>query len=73
MVHVPVVTIVIFNPEVVHTLLVEEVSKTVWSELAVAPDANGVVERCLRPGFVNVMVWLALLNVTVVAEDDAEL
>jgi hypothetical protein len=64
---------VIFNPEVVHTLLVEEVSKTVWPELAVAPDAKGVVERCLRPGFANVMVWFALLNVTVVAADAPEL
>jgi hypothetical protein len=64
---------VIFRPEVVHTLVVDEEIETVKPEFAVGATANGVAENSLVPGFVNVMVWLALLNVTVVAEDDAEL
>jgi hypothetical protein len=47
---------VIFRPDVVHTLVVDDAIETVWPELAVAPDANGVVVRCLVPGFANVMV-----------------
>lgn len=70
MVHVPVVTMVIFRPEVVHTLVVDDAMETVRLELAVAPDANGVAERSLVPGLVNEIVWLALLNVMVVADDE---
>jgi hypothetical protein len=44
--------------------------ETVRLELAVAPDAN-VVSRSLVPGSANVIHWFALLNVTVVAEDEA--
>ena len=73
MVHVPVATIVMFNPDVVHTLVVDDAIETSNPEPAMAPDANGVVDRSLVPGFVNVMVWFALPNVTVVAVDAAEL
>jgi hypothetical protein len=55
----------------VHTLVVDDAIETSNPEPAMAPDANGVVDRSLVPGFVNVMVWFALPNVTVVADDDA--
>ncbi len=71
MVHVPVVTMVIFRPDVVHTLVVEDEMETVNPEVAVAPEANGVVVRSFVPGFANVIHWFALLNVMVVAEDEA--
>jgi hypothetical protein len=71
MVHVPVVTMVISRPDVVHTPVVDDAMETVRLELAIAPDANGVVDRSLVPGFAKVIVWFALLNVIVVAEDDA--
>ena len=70
MVHVPVVTVVILSPDVVHTLVVDDAIETVWPELAIAPDAN-VVARSLVPGSSNVIVWFALLYVTVVADEEA--
>jgi|LakMenE18May11ns_1017448.scaffolds.fasta_scaffold7429148_1 hypothetical protein len=70
MVHVPVVTMVIFRPDVVHTLVVEDEMETVNPEVAVAPEANGVVVRSFVPGFANVIHWFALLNVMVVADDE---
>ena len=70
MVHVPVVTVVIFRPDVVHTPVVDDAMETVRLELAVAPDAN-VVARSLEPGSPNMIVWFALLNVTVVADEEA--
>ena len=69
MVHVPVATVVIFRPDVVHTPVVDDAMETVRLELAVAPDAN-VVSRSLVPGFANEIVWSALLNVIVVADDE---
>ena len=71
MVHVPVATIVIFRPEVVHTPVVDDEIETVRPEFAVAPDASGVLDLSIVPGFANVIIWFALLNVTVVADDDA--
>jgi hypothetical protein len=44
--------------------------ETVRLELAVAPDAN-VVSRSLVVGSAKEISWFALLNVTVVADDDA--
>ena len=72
MVHVPVVTVVILSPDVVHTLVVDDAIETVWPELARGATVN-VVARSFVPGSANVIVWLALLNVTVVSEDEAEL
>ena len=70
MVHVPVATIVMFNPDVVHTLVVDDAIETANAELEVGATTNGEV-RSRVPGFVNVMVWFALPNVTVVAADIA--
>ena len=56
MVHVPVVTMVIFRPDVVHTPVVDDAMETVRLELAVGATANGVAERSFVPGFVNVIV-----------------
>ena len=70
MVHVPVATVVIFRPDVVHTPVVDDAMETVRLELAVAPDAN-VVSRSLVVGSAKEISWFALLNVTVVADDDA--
>jgi hypothetical protein len=72
MVHVPVATIVMFNPDVVHTLVVDDAIETANAELEVGATTNGEV-RSRVPGFVNVMIWFALPNVTVVAADAAEL
>ena len=73
MVHVPVVTMVMLNPDVVHTLVVDDEIETVNPELAVGATAKEVAEYSFVPGFVNVIVWFALLNVMVVAEDETEL
>ena len=70
MVHVPVVTMVIFSPDVVHTLVVDDAMETVRPDVAEGATANGVAERSLVPGLVNEIDWLALLNVTVVADDE---
>ena len=56
MVHVPVVTMVIFRPDVVQTLVVDDDMETVRPELAVGATANGVAENSLVPGFANEMV-----------------
>jgi len=73
MVHVPVVTMVMLKPDVVHTLVVDDEIETVNPELAVGATENGVEENSFVPGFVNVIVWFNLLKVTVVAEDVIEL
>jgi hypothetical protein len=70
MVHVPVVTMVISRPDVVHTPVVDDAMETVRLELAVAPDAN-VVSRSLVVGSAKEISWFALLNVTVVADEEA--
>jgi hypothetical protein len=61
---------VMLKPDVVHTLVVEDEIETASPELAVGATENGVAENSFVPGFVNVMVWFALPNVMVVAEDD---
>jgi hypothetical protein len=56
MVHVPVVTMVILDPDVVHTLVVADEIETASPELAVGATENGVAENSFVPGFVNVIV-----------------
>jgi hypothetical protein len=56
MVHVPVVTMVMLKPDVVHTLVVDDEIETVNPELAVGATENGVEENSFVPGFVNVIV-----------------
>ncbi len=56
MVHVPVVTMVILDPDVVHTLVVADEIETASPELAVGATENGVAENSFVPGLVNVIV-----------------
>ncbi len=56
MVHVPVVTMVMLKPDVVHTLVVDDEIETVNPELAVGATAKEVAEYSFVPGFVNVIV-----------------
>ena len=69
--HVPELTIVRLIPDTVQTLVVLEVIVTVSPDVDEADNVNGVLDHVVVPGLVNVMVWLALATVTVVADDDA--
>ncbi len=60
------------KPDVVHTLVVDDEIETVNPELAVGATAKEVVEYSFVPGFENVIVWFALLNVIVVAAEVAD-
>ena len=68
--HVPEVTIVRVNPDMVQTLVVLEVTVTVSPEVDEADKVSGVLDQVVVPGLVKVMVWLALATVTVIVVVD---
>lgn len=53
------------------TLVVLEVTVTESPDVDEADKVSGVLDHVVVPGLVNVMVWLALDTVIVVALDDA--
>jgi hypothetical protein len=70
-VQVPLNTIVIVDPSTVHTLVVVEVSVTPSPDDAVGASVNVVVEKLRSAGSAKVIVWLALVTVSVIVFDVA--
>lgn len=65
--HVPVVNIVTVNPEIVHTLVVEDINVTVKLDDAVAVRSNGVEDKNLSSGPVNGMTCVDLASNTLIS------